>query len=58
MIIVIKTKYRIIANRDNSSYYYCDNLKECIDRNNFIKETRKKLERKKLENIKLKDVKD
>ena len=55
---MIKSKYRIVANRDNSSYYYCDNLKECIERNNCIKETRKKLERKKLENIKLKDVKD
>ena len=54
---MIKAKYRIVANRDNPLYYYCDNLKECIDRNNFIKETRKKLEKKKLENITLKNVK-
>ena len=55
---MIKAKPRIVTNKDNSLYYYCENLKECIERNNFIKETRKKLERKKLKNIKLKDIKD
>lgn len=45
---MIKAKHQKDKGRDKPFYYYCDNLQKCIDRNSFIKETRKKLKRKKL----------
>lgn len=48
MDIMIKDKYKRDKKGDESLYYYCDNIKECIDRNSFIKETRRKLTRKRI----------
>ncbi|MFX1496978.1 MAG: hypothetical protein ACFFBH_05605 [Promethearchaeota archaeon] len=45
---MIEDKYKRDKKRNEYLYYYCDNIKECIDRNSFIKETRKKLKKKKL----------
>lgn len=58
MIIMIKAKQQKGKIGDQSFYYYCDNLKECINRNSFINETRKKLKRKKFENLKVKNIVD
>jgi hypothetical protein len=49
MTIYEKQKYR---NKLEFPYYYCEDLKDCINKNNFIAETRKKLKRKKLEEFK------
>ncbi|MFX0019553.1 MAG: hypothetical protein ACFFDL_16885 [Promethearchaeota archaeon] len=55
---MIKAKQQKGKIGDQSFYYYCDNLKECINRNSFINETRKKLKRKKFENLKVKNIVD
>jgi hypothetical protein len=49
MTINDKQKFR---NKVEFPYYYCEDLRDCINRNNFIAETRKKLKRKKLEEFK------
>ncbi|MFW9783387.1 MAG: hypothetical protein ACFFFB_13985 [Candidatus Heimdallarchaeota archaeon] len=51
IIIMIRAKYQTGNKRDQSLYYYHHNLRDCIDRNRFIKETRKKLKRRKLTDV-------
>lgn len=49
MIVSDKQKYK---NKLEFPYYYCEDLKDCINKNSFIAETRKKLKRNKLEQFK------
>ena len=49
MIVSDKRKYK---NKLEFPYYYCEDLKDCINKNSFIAETRKKLKRNKLEEFK------
>jgi len=49
MIVNDKQKYK---NRYQFPYYYCEDIKDCINKNSFIAETRKKLKRNKLEEFK------
>ena len=49
MVVNDKQKYK---NRLEFPYYYCEDLKDCINKNSFIAETRKRLKRNKLEELK------
>ena len=46
IMIDYKQKYK---NKPKFPYYYCEDLKDCINKNSFVAETRKNLKRKKLE---------
>ena len=46
-----KSRNHKVKKEDERMYYYCDNLRECIEKNSFVAETRKKLKRKKLKEI-------
>ena len=48
-MIDYKQKYK---NKPKFPYYYCEDLKDCINKNSFVAETRKNLKRKKLEEFK------
>jgi hypothetical protein len=49
MILNDKQKFK---NKLEFPYYYCDDVKDCINKNSFIAETRKRLKRNKLEQFK------
>ncbi|MHA2131683.1 MAG: hypothetical protein ACW99L_17080, partial [Promethearchaeota archaeon] len=50
VVLFIEDKIKRGKRKDKHTDYYCTNLKECIKRNSFVNETRKKLMRKKYRN--------
>ena len=50
VILMIACHHQSVRKKNDFSYYYCDHVKECMNQNRFVAQTRKKLMEKKLNN--------
>ena len=47
---MIACHHQSVRKENDFSYYYCDHVKECMNQNRFVAQTRKNLMEKKLKN--------